>query len=261
MLGNGSYDYERLEELNKGSFEYEVSDARPRLSLLHNNSYEKLIHDYEPLEALGEGSYGCLWKAVKKHSGDVVAIKKLKDKFNSSSWKKCMNLREVKALRGVGDYPNIVKLKQLIVEDNILHLVMECMDMTLTQFMKKRVKMFSDGDDVCGVVIQLFQALAHMHQRWYFHHDLKPDNILVYDDVVKVADLGMAREVSTDGDEMYTKYVMTLWYRPRRFCWKLQHIVHPWICGRRGLSLRGCSLRCLCFESLVRWIKYERFVV
>ncbi|KAK9144807.1 hypothetical protein Sjap_004710 [Stephania japonica] len=183
------------------------------LGLRDNDSYEKVIHDYEPLEVLGEGSYGCVWKAVNKHSGDIVAIKKLKDKFNCSSWKECMNLREVKALRGVGDHPNIVKLKELIVEDNILYLVMECMDMTLTQFMKKRVKKYADSDEVRGVAIQLFQALAQMHQKGYFHRDLKPDNILVYDDVVKVADLGMAREVSTNGDEMYTKYVTTLWYR------------------------------------------------
>ncbi|KAK9095024.1 hypothetical protein Scep_026493 [Stephania cephalantha] len=182
------------------------------LGLCHYNSCGKAIQDYEPLEVLGEGSYGCVWKAINKHSGDVVAIKKLKD-FTCSSWKECMNLREVKALRGVGDHPNIVKLKQLIVEDNVLYLVMECMDMTLTQFMRNRVKKFADSDEVRAVAIQLFQALAHMHQSGYFHRDLKPDNILVSDDVVKVADLGMAREFSIDGDDMYTKYVTTRWYR------------------------------------------------
>ncbi|KAK9144702.1 hypothetical protein Sjap_004605 [Stephania japonica] len=202
------------------------------LGLRHNDSYEQVIHDYEPLEVLGEGSYGCVWKAVNKHSGDIVAIKKLKDKFNCLSWKECMNLREVKALRGVGDHPNIVKLKQLIVEDNILYLVMECMDMTLTQFMKKRVKKYADSDEVRGVAIQLFQALAQMHQKGYFHRDLKPDNILVYDDAVKVADLGMAREVSTYGDEMYTKYVTTFWYRAPEFLYvqSLAHLPPPlWI--------------------------------
>ncbi|KAK9095031.1 hypothetical protein Scep_026500 [Stephania cephalantha] len=147
------------------------------LGLCHYNSCGKAIQDYEPLEVLGEGSYGCVWKAINKHSGDVVAIKKLKD-FTCSSWKECMNLREVKALRGVGDHPNIVKLKQLIMEDNVLYLVMECMDMTLTQFMRNRVKKFADSDEVRAVVIQLFQALAHMHQSGYFHRDLKPDNIL-----------------------------------------------------------------------------------
>ncbi|KAK9144728.1 hypothetical protein Sjap_004631 [Stephania japonica] len=184
------------------------------LGLRHeDDSYKKLINDYEPMEVLDEGSYGCVWKAINKQSGDFVAIKELKDDFNCFSWKECLDLREVKALRALNDHPNIVKLKQLIMEDNILYLVMECMDMTLTQFIRNKVKKFVDSDEVRCVAIQLFQALAHMHQRGYFHRDLKPDNILVFDDVVKVADLGMAREVSTDGNEMYTKYVTTLWYR------------------------------------------------
>ncbi|KAK9120870.1 hypothetical protein Syun_018487 [Stephania yunnanensis] len=93
------------------------------LEELGNDFYGKVIHDYELLECLGEGSFGRVWKAVDKQTGDVVAIKELK-KFKCCSWKQCLILREVKALRGL-DHPNIVKLKQLIVENNKLYLVME----------------------------------------------------------------------------------------------------------------------------------------
>ncbi|KAK9120873.1 hypothetical protein Syun_018490 [Stephania yunnanensis] len=179
------------------------------LEELGNDFYGKVIHDYELLECLGEGSFGRVWKAVDKQTGDVLAIKELK-KFKCCSWKKCLILREVKALRGL-DHPNIVKLKQLIVENNKLYLVMECMDMALShQLVKMRGKKLN-GDQVRVVAIQLFQALAHMHGRGYFHRDLKPSNILVSTDVVKVADLGMSREVSDDG--MLSDYVTTMWYR------------------------------------------------
>ncbi|KAK9144576.1 hypothetical protein Sjap_004479 [Stephania japonica] len=175
---------------------------------LGNGFYGKVIQDYELLESLGEGSFGRVWKAIDKHSCDIVAIKKLK-KVKCSTWENTLNLREVKALRGL-DHPNIVKLKQLIMENNQVYLIMECMDMTLTQLMKKRVKTLNN-DQVRVVAIQLFQALAHMHGRGYFHRDLKPSNILVSNDVVKVADLGMSRKVLDDGK--LTDYVTTLWYR------------------------------------------------
>ncbi|KAK9120894.1 hypothetical protein Syun_018511 [Stephania yunnanensis] len=133
--------------------------------------------------------------------------------FDRTSWKDCLNTREVKALRDL-DHPNIVKLKQIIVENYTLYLVMECMDMTLTELIKKsKVKKSSIMDQVRGITVQLFEALAHMHQRGYFHRDLKPDNILVSDNVVKVADFGMAREVSMNGGKSYTDRVTTLWYR------------------------------------------------
>ncbi|KAK9144581.1 hypothetical protein Sjap_004484 [Stephania japonica] len=175
--------------------------------------YGKQIQDYELLEILGEGSFGCVQKAVDNHTGDIVAIKELKDlDFDCTSWKACLNIREVKALRDL-DHPNIIRLKQIIMENYILYLVMECMDMTLTQLMKNKVRKSSNNDQVRGVTIQLFEALAHMHKKGYFHRDLKPDNILVSNDVVKVADFGMAREVSMDGDKLYTGRVTTLWYR------------------------------------------------
>ncbi|KAK9120887.1 hypothetical protein Syun_018504 [Stephania yunnanensis] len=179
-----------------------------------SKEYGKQVKDYELLQILGEGSYGCVWKAVDKHSGEVVAIKKFMDlDFDRTSWKDCLNSREVKALRDL-DHPNIVKLKQIIVENYALYLVMECMDMTLTELIKKsKVKKSSIMDQVRGITVQLFEALAHMHERGYFHRDLKPDNILVSDNIVKVADFGMAREVSMTGGKLYTDRVTTLWYR------------------------------------------------
>ncbi|KAK9095207.1 hypothetical protein Scep_026676 [Stephania cephalantha] len=109
------------------------------LEELGHHLYGKVITYYELVEGPGKGSFGSVWKAVDKHSSDKVAIKELKE-FNGSSWKDILNLREVKALRGL-DHPNIVKLEQLIMENNKLYLVMECI-VKLEQLIMENNKLY-----------------------------------------------------------------------------------------------------------------------
>ncbi|RDX92331.1 Cyclin-dependent kinase F-4, partial [Mucuna pruriens] len=80
---------------------------------------------------------------------------------------------------------NIVKLKEVIRESDILYFVFEYMEYNLYQLMKDREKLFFEGE-VRNWCFQVFQGLAHMHQRGYFHRDLKPENLLVTKDIIKI---------------------------------------------------------------------------
>ncbi|XP_052117568.1 cyclin-dependent kinase F-4-like [Arachis duranensis] len=108
------------------------------------------------------------------------------------------------------NHPNIVKLKEVIRESDILYFIFEYMECNLYQLMKDREKIFSE-DEVMNWCFQVFQGLAYMHQRGYFHRDLKPKNLLVTKDIIKIADFGLAREISSQPP--YTEYVSTRWYR------------------------------------------------
>ena len=44
-------------------------------------------------------------------------------------------------------------------------------------------------------VFQIVQSMAYIHKHGYFHRDMKPENLLVHNDTVKLADFGLAREV------------------------------------------------------------------
>ncbi|CAA7403887.1 unnamed protein product [Spirodela intermedia] len=162
---------------------------------------------YRVIKEVGDGTFGCVWRAVNKFTGEVVAIKKMKKKYYT--WEECMNLREVKSLRMM-EHPNIVKLKEVIREHDILYLVFEYMELDLYQLMKDRTKLFSEAE-IRSWCFQVFHALAYMHHRGCFHRDLKPENLLVTKDIIKVADFGLAREVCSKPP--YTEYVSTRWYR------------------------------------------------
>uniref|UniRef100_A0A0D9WL47 Protein kinase domain-containing protein n=1 Tax=Leersia perrieri TaxID=77586 RepID=A0A0D9WL47_9ORYZ len=162
---------------------------------------------YKIIKEVGDGTFGSVWRAINKESGEVVAIKKMKKKYYS--WEECINLREVKSLRRM-NHPNIVKLKEVIRENDMLFFVFEYMECNLYQLMKSRGKPFSETE-VRNWCFQIFQALSHMHQRGYFHRDLKPENLLVTKELIKIADFGLAREISSEPP--YTEYVSTRWYR------------------------------------------------
>ncbi|XP_010278819.2 PREDICTED: cyclin-dependent kinase F-4 [Nelumbo nucifera] len=162
---------------------------------------------YKIIKEVGDGTFGSVWRAINKQTGEVVAIKKMKRKYYS--WEECINLREVKSLRKM-NHPNIVKLKEVIRENDILYFVFEYMECNLYQLMKDRGNVFSEAE-VRNWCFQVFQALAYMHQRGYFHRDLKPENLLVTKDIIKIADFGLAREICSEPP--YTEYVSTRWYR------------------------------------------------
>ncbi|XP_016550434.1 cyclin-dependent kinase F-4-like [Capsicum annuum] len=162
---------------------------------------------YKIIKEVGNGTFGSVWRALNKQTGEVVAIKKMKKKYYS--WEECINLREVKSLRKMS-HPNIVKLKEVIRENDILYFVFEYMECNLYHLMKDRPKLFLESE-VRNWCFQIFQGLAYMHQRGYFHRDLKPENLLVSKDTIKIADFGLAREINSQPP--YTEYVSTRWYR------------------------------------------------
>ncbi|KAI4365762.1 hypothetical protein MLD38_021721 [Melastoma candidum] len=163
---------------------------------------------YKILRELGDGACGCVYKAVNMATLEIVAIKKMKRKFYY--WEECMNLREVKALRRL-DHPNVVKLKEVVRENNELFLVLEYMEHNLYQIIRERHgKPFSE-EEIRHYTSQVLQGLDHMHKNAYFHRDLKPENLLVTGNTLKIADLGLARELLSAPP--YTEYVSTRWYR------------------------------------------------
>ena len=65
-----------------------------------------------------------------------------------------------------------------------------------------------------SLVLQLLQALQHLHSLQFIHRDLKSSNLLITaHHQLKLADFGLARRIESHVREM-TYQVITLWYRP-----------------------------------------------
>lgn len=166
------------------------------------------MNRYITLNQLGDGTFGSVVLGERIDTGEKVAIKRMKRKYYS--WEEAMNLREVKSLKKLS-HANVVKLKEVIRENDVLYFVFEYMKENLYQLMKDRDKLFPEPV-IKNIVYQVLQGLAFMHKHGFFHRDMKPENLLCMGpELVKIADFGLAREIRSRPP--YTDYVSTRWYR------------------------------------------------
>lgn len=177
------------------------------------------MEDYEIINRIGGGSFADVFKAREKSSGEIVAIKVLKKKYNN--WNDCLELREVKSLQKLHEehlnnqrgVDNIVKLKSIIFikESGTLNLIFEYLDRDLYEVMKEKAPKGLSESQIRSITYQTLLGLSHMHKYGFFHRDMKPENILVIGDKIKIADFGLAREIRSIPP--YTEYVSTRYYR------------------------------------------------
>jgi len=178
---------------------------------------------YEMTEKIGEGTYGTVYKAMCRQTGQAVAIKKIKI-LPEDEGVPSTALREISLLQDLR-HPNVVRLHDVFSSRVSLHLVFECLDMDLRMHLKRSGRM--GGDTLRSASRQCFAGLEFCHALRILHRDLKPQNVLVSRQPagsgspegatsqaprLVLADFGLARNFSVPL-KVYTHEVVTLWYR------------------------------------------------
>ena len=139
------------------------------------------MNQYRIEGELGDGTFGSVLRAIHIQTGEMVAIKKMKRKYED--FKECMKLREYKSLNKLKGHANIIKLQELIREKNgTLYFVFEYMERNLYELIQAEQSRTGNGldeDRAKSVMHQCMSGLAFMHRKGYFHRDIKPENILV----------------------------------------------------------------------------------
>jgi serine/threonine protein kinase len=160
---------------------------------------------YKILKVIGDGTYGTVSKGLALDTGEFVAIKRMKKKFYS--WEECLDLREIKCLRRLV-HPNIVRLKEVIRSNDDLHLAFEFIERNVVQLLQEGREL--PEAEVRDIMQGTLAGIAYCHKVGVFHRDLKPDNLMIGEEV-KIIDFGLAREIRSRPP--YTDYVSTRWYR------------------------------------------------
>lgn len=152
-----------------------------------------LLHDQ-----IGQGGMGVVWRGQDVTTGTWLAIKVLKPEFAANPVSVARFVGERNALIRFR-HPNVVTLRDMIVEGDQLALVMDLVvGGDLDTFRQHHGGTLAPGI-AAGLTAQVCAGLAAAHAAGIVHRDLKPANILLDNGRVRLADFGIARITSEAG--------------------------------------------------------------
>uniref|UniRef100_A0A4W3JLB6 Protein kinase domain-containing protein n=1 Tax=Callorhinchus milii TaxID=7868 RepID=A0A4W3JLB6_CALMI len=152
---------------------------------------------YDIVQVLGKGTFGEVAKCWKRNTGQYVAIKILK---NDADRKRIARyeLKMLRILKTVDpDEFHLVRFFEYFSDDAKFYLVFELLEKNLFEFQKENNFSPLPVQHIRTITTQLLRALQKMNDLSLIHADIKPENIMIVDQMqypfrVKVIDFGSA---------------------------------------------------------------------
>ena len=169
--------------------------------------FNSFLDTYELIEDIGKGKFGTVKLGINKNKSEKVAIKIINKKnildFNTNSRTNFEKLvkSEIDALK-ICTHPNIIRLQEICENQKYLYLIMDyCPGGTLIQYLEKKKFNLSEKF-IKRIVKSLLEAVDYLHSFGIIHRDIKPQNIMLYNNSVLYED--NAEKNSNNEDTMTT---------------------------------------------------------
>jgi serine/threonine protein kinase len=114
-------------------------------------------------------------------------------------------------------HPNIIEVVDYFISKGNQYIIYEYHHQDLLKLIKNKNSKFHSKEEsdklIRGVMKQMIEGVAYLHELGLMHRDLKPDNVLISSEgLVKITDFDLAREI--DYEKPMSRGVVTIYYRP-----------------------------------------------
>lgn len=155
--------------------------------------YKSLGDYYYNTQPIGQGSFSLIYQGYRIKDKKKIAIKK----FTKLIENKYIN-SEIDLMKNL-DNINILKLYEVIKTKKNLYLIIEyCNEGDLGNYIKKK-----DNSNDYNFIYQLISGLKYLYSNNILHRDIKPQNILIHNNIIKICDFGFAKDIK-DNDLINT---------------------------------------------------------
>lgn len=151
---------------------------------------------YAIRDIIGQGPVGFVFRALDKEVDVEVALKMISPRLLQTADERRAFGRELKGARKL-NHPNIARVYEEGEYQDRPFFTMQFLDgLSLRKIidLRKEKGQYFRPDEVEPILAQIAQALDEAHKAGVVHGDIKPENVLVLPDLLKVTDfsLGMA---------------------------------------------------------------------
>lgn len=159
---------------------------------------------YRLRQLLGRGGFAEVWEADSP-SGGTCALKFMPAMDSLAASKEIRSIRAVSTL----EHANLIRIEQVWCQPGFVVIAMELADGSLLDLLDAYLSEFHTpivGEQVCMYMSQAAAGIDYMNSRQHMvdgarvgiqHCDIKPSNLLLLGDTVKVADYGLASPTSS----------------------------------------------------------------
>ncbi len=154
---------------------------------------------YRLRQVLGRGGFAEVWEA-ETPAGGTIALKFMPANDSLAASKE---IRSIQAIRNL-EHPNLIRIEQVWCHLGYIIIAMELADGSLLDLLDAYLTEFRTpivGEQVCQYLSQAAEGIDFLNTRQHMldgrkvsfqHCDIKPSNLLLFGDTVKLADFGLA---------------------------------------------------------------------
>ena len=157
---------------------------------------QKINDRYQIIKTIGEGGMANVYLAYDTILDRNVALKVLRGDLSNDE--KFVRRFQREALSASSlSHPNIVEMYDVGEDEGQYYIVMEYVEgKTLKQLVKRRGSLTIN--EVIDIMLQLTDGIAHAHDSYIIHRDIKPQNIMIMENgLVKITDFGIAMALNS----------------------------------------------------------------
>ncbi|ODV82956.1 hypothetical protein CANARDRAFT_204072 [[Candida] arabinofermentans NRRL YB-2248] len=186
------------QDLSFGEFEDDlsllnISGHNGKTIKITNDLTKEQFNHYKIDKIIGKGAFGDVYK-VKNVETDLIYAMKSIDIPNDNNDNKDQTWMNEVLLMKQFNHDNVVKLNHYYISSNSCHLIMEyCNGGSLRDLYQKSGCL--NEFKIVNFTIQILNGLQYLHNNNFVHSDIKASNILLKDNIIKLADFGVSEQI------------------------------------------------------------------